>query len=438
MNAASFTGRLLRRGDAQYDTARALHNGLIDKHPALIAQCRTARDVVGALALAAGDRLAVTVRGGGHNVAGRAMNDGGLVVDLSLMRGISIDAAGRRARVEGGATWAEFNTEAQRHGLATTGGVVSTTGVGGLTLGGGLGWLMGQHGLAVDNLVSADVVLADGSEVRASESGHADLFWALRGGGGGFGVVTAFEFQLHPIGPTITGGIVVHHADAAKDVLRFFRDYTRSLPDELTMAAALTYAPDGSGTPVVALLMCHCGPLSDGEPHASALRAFGSPLMVAVGPMPYCDLNGMLDAGFPRGARSYWKSRMLDAPSDLLVDGMVAAFSRSPSPMNFLILEHIHGAAARRRADVTAFPHRGEGYSLLIISQWPDAAHDAEGMAWARDTYSAVQPSLGPGGYVNYLGVEEEGDSREAAFGANLARLLEIKRRYDPASVFRM
>ena len=438
MNAASFTGRLLRRGDAQYDTARALHNGLIDKHPALIAQCRTARDVVEALGLAAVDGLAVTVRGGGHNVAGRATNDGGVVIDLSLMRGISIDAAGRRAHVEGGATWAEFNAEAQRHGLATTGGVVSSTGVGGLTLGGGLGWLMGKHGLTVDNLVSADVVLADGSQVRASESEHADLFWALRGGGGSFGVVTAFEFQLHPVGPTITGGLVVYHADAAKDVLRFFREYTRSLPDELTMAAALTHAPDGSGTPVVALLMCHCGPLAEGEQHASALRAFGSPLMASLGPMPYCDLNRMLDAGFPRGARSYWKSRMLDAPSDSVADTMVAAFSRSPSSMNFLILEHIHGAAARRRADATAFPHRGEGYSLLVISQWLNTADDAAGIAWARETYGALQPSLRRGGYVNYLGTDEDGDSREAAYGANLARLRQFKRTYDPAEVFRM
>lgn len=437
MDAAHFSGRLLRRGDAHYDTARALHNGLIDKHPALIAQCRTRQEVVDALALAAHEGLAVTVHGGGHNVAGRALNDGGLVIDLSPMRAISIDAGGRRARVEGGATWGEFNAEAQRFALATTGGVVSSTGVGGLTLGGGLGWLMGKHGLAVDNLAAADVVLADGSHVRATESEHPDLFWGLRGGGGSLGVVTQFDFHLHPVGPTITGGMVVHHADATRDVLRFFREYTRSLPDDLTMAAALTYAPDGSGTPVVALLMCHAGTVDDGAQHASALRTFGAPLMVAVGPMPYCDLNGMLDAGFPRGARSYWKSRMLDAPSDQVADRMAAAFGRSPSLLNFIVLEHIHGEAARRRADACAFPHRGEGYSLLVISQWLDPADDTRGIAWARETYAALEPSLRHGGYVNYLGAEDDGDSQEAAFGSNLSRLREIKRRYDPAGIFR-
>lgn len=435
MNVSAFSAGLLRPGDAAYEAARSLHNGLIDKHPAAIARCESAGDVVNALALARSEGLVVTVRAGGHNVAGKAMHDGGLVVDVRPMARIEIDSAERRARVGAGATWAEFNATAQLHGLATTGGVVSSTGVAGLTLGGGFGWLMGKYGLAIDNLLELEVVLADGNIVSARADSHPDLFWALRGGGGSLGVVTRLDFRLHPVGPTVIGGLVAHPIGAAREVLQFFREYSSSAPDDLTMAAALTYAPDGSGTPIVALLMCHCGPVAAGEAHAARIREFGSPVVNALGPIAYSDLNRMLDAGFPRGARNYWKSRMIDTLSDEFIDRAIDSFARSTSPLDFIILERIHGAAARPRAEATAFPHRGEGFSLLVISQWLEPARDADGRRWAQQTYQTLETGKHPTAYVNYLSADDL--ARPAtSFGENAARLLEIRRRYDPQGLF--
>jgi FAD/FMN-containing dehydrogenase len=436
--ARTFAGQLLQPSDSGYEEARRVHNGLVDKRPALIARCQGPADVVDAVQLARKQNLEVAVRGGGHNVAGRATIDGGLMIDLVPMKGIHVDPKARTARAQGGVTWAEFNRETQLHGLATTGGVVSTTGIAGLTLGGGVGWLMSQYGLALDNLRSVDIVSAEGKVLRASAEEDPDLFWAVRGGGGNFGVAASFEYRLHPMGPSITGGLVAHPFDRAKDMLQFYRDITASLPDEVTVFAGLVHAPDGSGTKLAAMIPCHCGPLEAGAAVMRPIKEFGSPVMDAIGPMPYCALNAMLDAGFPKGALNYWKSSFLTHLSDEAIDGMIACFAECPTPMGSVLIEHFHGAATRIGISETAFPHRTEGYNLVVLSEWLDHAVTDRCIAWARDTYTAMSPCMGPGRYVNYLGDDEEEDAAAAAYGPNYRRLRELKARYDPENFFHM
>ena len=436
--AKSFGGQLLQPGDAGYDEARRVHNGLIDKHPAVIARCSGTADVADAVKLGRDLGLEIAVRGGGHNVAGRATVDDGLMIDLASMKGVHVDAKARTGRVQGGVTWGEFNRETQVHGLATTGGVISTTGVAGLTLGGGVGWLMSKHGLSLDNLLSADLVTAEGKMVRASADENPDLFWAVRGGGGNFGIATSLEFKLHPVGPMITGGLAVHPFAKARDVLRFFRDATRSLPDDMSVICALTHAPDGSGAPIAALAVAHCGSLAEGEAAVKPIKAFGPPIIDALGPMPYSALNAMLDAGYPKGALNYWKSSFLSGLSDQAIDTMIECFARCPTPMGALLLEHFHGAVARIGATAAAFPHRAEGYNLIILAQWMDPAENARCIAWARESYEAMKPFMAKGRYVNYLGDDEATDQVAAAYGPNYARLSEIKRKYDPANVFHL
>jgi FAD/FMN-containing dehydrogenase len=433
---STFAGRLLQPTDAGYDEARRVHNGLIDRRPALIAQCRGLADIVDAIQFARTQKLEVAVRGGGHNVAGRATIDDGVVIDLSLMKGIHVDPMARTARAQGGLTWKEFNRETQLHGLATTGGVVSTTGIAGLTLGGGLGWLMGKHALALDNLLSVDVVLANGRIVTANKDNNADLFWALRGGGGNFGVAASFDYRLHPVGPTITGGLIAYPFSAAWDVLRFFRDVTASLPDELTVFAGLIHAPDGSGTKLVGLVLCHCGPLGDGAAATQPIKTFGAPAMDVIGPMPYSQVNAMLDAAFPRGALNYWKSNFLSNLSDDAIRTMIDCFAKCPTPMGQLLLEHFHGAVTRIGVADTAFPHRAPGYNLIVLSEWMDPRDNNVCTAWARDTYKAMQPFMGSGRYVNYLGDDEPGDPVVAAYGPNHRRLQQLKAKYDPENFF--
>jgi len=435
---STFAGRLLQPTDASYDEARRVHNGLIDKRPALIAQCRGIADIADAVQLARTLKLEVAVRGGGHNVAGRATIDGGLMIDLSTMKGIHVDAKARTARAQAGLTWNEFNRETQLHGLATTGGVVSTTGIAGLTLGGGLGWLMGKHGLALDNLLSVDLVLADGRILTASTDDNADLFWALRGGGGNFGVVASFEYQLHPIGPLVTGGLIAYPFSAAWDVLRFFRDVTASLPDEFTVFAGLIHAPDRSGVKLVALVVCHCGPLSAGESAARPIKKFGTAALDTIGPMPYCAVNAMLDAAYPRGALNYWKSSFLASLDDDTIRAMIDCFAKCPTPMGQLLLEHFHGAVTRVGVADTAFPHRVQGYDLLVLSEWLDPKDNDACIAWARDSYAALQPSLSSVRYVNYLGDDEPADAVVAAYRPNYRRLQQLKARYDPENFFHM
>ena len=433
---STFEGTLLQAGDAPYDDARKVHNGLIDRRPALIAQCRNAKDVVDALAIAREQGLSVSVRGGGHNVGGRAVVDGGVMIDLSPMRQVHVDPKARTAVAGGGATWADFNRATQQHGLATTGGVISSTGVAGLTLGGGLGWLMARHGMAVDNLLGAELVTADGRILNVSASEHPDLFWAIRGGGGNFGVATKLTFRLHPIGQVVSG-LVAHPLDRAGDMLRFYRETTASAGDDLSVFAGLVHAPDGSGAKLSAMVVFD--PDVDAGMRAVApVKAFGPPVMDAIGPMPYEQANQLLDGAFPKGALNYWKSSFLTTLSDAAIETMVEQFRACPAPLGSILLEHFHGAVTRVNVADTAFPHRQTGYNLVIIAEWLDAAQSAECIAWARDTYDAMRPFMASGRYVNYLGDDEANESVTNAYGPNLARLREIKRRYDPTNVFRL
>jgi FAD/FMN-containing dehydrogenase len=431
-----FSGQLLHPNDAGYEEARKVHNGLIDKRPLLIARCHGVADVVDAVKLARALNVEVAIRGGGHNVAGRATIEGGLMIDLMPMKGIHVDPKTRTARTQGGVTWAELNRETQLHGLAVTGGVVSSKGIAGLTLGGGLGWLMGKYGLALDNLQSVEIVTAEGEVLRTSEHEHPDLFWAVRGGGGNFGIATSFEYQLHPVGPIITGGLVAYPFDRASDVLRYFRDTTASLPDELTVFGGLIHSPDGAK--LSAMVACHCGSPEDGEKAMRPIKGFGSPLMDTIGPMPYSALNGMLDASYPKGALNYWKSSFLAALTDDAIDAIIECFGACPTPMGQMLLEHFHGAATRVGVSETAFPHRADGYNLLLLSQWLEPAETDRCVAWARQSYNQMEPFVGPGRYVNYLGDDEPGDPTIAAYGPNYGRLQEVKTKYDPTNFFHM
>jgi|RhiMetdeSRZDD1v2_1073273.scaffolds.fasta_scaffold205700_2 FAD/FMN-containing dehydrogenase len=433
-------GSVLSPSDAAYDDARRVHNGLIDRRPALVARCHGTADVQAAVRFGRERGLEIAVRGGGHNVAGNAVCDGGLMIDLSPMRAVHVDLRSRRARVQGGATWGDYNRETQLHGLASTGGVVSTTGVGGLTLGGGLGWLMGKHGLAIDSLRAVELVTATGDVVRSSAEEHPDLFWAVRGGGGNFGIATWLEYELYPVGPTVTGGLVAHPFSAARDVLRFYREFTASLPDELTAFAGVLHAPDGSGTKLAAIVVCHAGSLEDGAKAVAPVKRFGSPVMDVIGPMPYTAVNMLFDAGFPRGALNYWKSNFLAGLEDKVIDTMIERFATAPSPMSALLLEHFHGAATRVKPTETAFPHRSVGYNFLTVSEWLDAGANAANIKWARETYAAMAPHFASGRYVNYLNADEmaEGGAVTAAFGPNWNRLREVKQRYDPENVFHL
>jgi len=433
-------GSVLSPSDAGYEEARRVHNGLIDRRPALVARCHGTADIQAAVRFAREHNLEIAVRGGGHNVAGNAVCDGGLMIDLSPMRAVHVDPRARRARAQGGATWGEYNRETQLHGLASTGGVVSTTGVGGLTLGGGLGWLMGKHGLAVDTLRAVELVTATGDVVRASADEHPDLFWGIRGGGGNFGVATWLEYELYPVGPTVTGGLVAHPFGAARDVLRLYRDFTASLPDELTAFAGLLHAPDGSGAKLAAIMVCHAGSLEAGAEAVAPVKRFGAPVMDAIGPMPYTAVNSLFDAGFPRGALNYWKSNFLTALSDAAIDTMIERFAAAPSPMSGLLLEHFHGAATRVGPTEMAFPHRAVGYNFLAVGEWLDPSATAANVAWTRGAYAAMSPHFTAGRYVNYLSVDEvdDGGAVSAAFGPNWKGLREVKRQYDPDNIFHL
>jgi FAD/FMN-containing dehydrogenase len=433
--APLFSGQLLRPTDPAYDDRRRVHNGLIDKRPALIASCQGIADIVEALDLARSLGLDVSVRGGGHNVAGRAAIDGGLMIDLSPMRGIQVDVRARIARAQGGVVWKELNRETQLYGLATTGGVVSSTGIAGLTLGGGLGWLMPKYGLALDNLQAADMVLADGRVVRASALENADLFWAIRGGGGNFGIAAALEYALHPVGPIITGGVVVHPFVKAMDTLRFFRDTCATLPDEAMLVAALQTAPDGSNAKVAGIVGCHCGPLADGAVALRSLKSFGPPVVDMIGPLPYATLNTMIDPAFPKGAFNYWKAQFVTDLTDDAIRALIAAYEQCPSPMSHIIIEHFHGAATRIPVASTASTLRTAGFNVVIASQWREARETERGISWARDTFASLTPYLAATRYVNYL-EDDAPDPAAVAYGPNLPRLRSIKAKFDPGNVF--
>jgi FAD/FMN-containing dehydrogenase len=434
--APTFTGQLLQPTDPGYDEARRVHNGLIDKRPALVARCHGTADVADAVKLARELGLEVAVRGGGHNVAGRATIDNGLMIDLQPMKGIYVDPQARRSVAHGGVLWKELNRETQLHGLATTGGVVGSTGIAGLTLGGGLGWLMPKYGLALDNLLAAELVMADGSVRRASAKDDPDLFWAVRGGGGNFGIATSLEYQLHNVGPIIAGGLVAHPLQRAADTLKFFRDTCRKLPDEMMMVAGLLFAPDGSGHKLCAVVAAHAGSLADGEKAVAPIKAFGPPVMDAMGPIPYCAQNGLLDGAFPKGALSYWKAQFLTDLSDDAIKAIIDGFDACRLPMSQIVIEHFHGAATRVPIGDTACTLRTEGFNVVIAGQWTDAKETESGKGWCRNTFKSLERFFGGTRYVNYLEDDVAGDPAATVYGSNYTRLKQLKKKYDPDNFF--
>ena len=434
-----FAGQLLGPEHPSYEEVRRVHNGLIDKRPALIARCTGTADVVAAINAARVHGWEISVRGGGHNVAGTAVTDGGLMIDLSGMKGIHVDPVATTVRAQGGVLWKELNRETQLHGLAVTGGAISTTGIAGLTLGGGLGWLMAKLGLAADNLLSVELVTADGRVLTVSDDEHPELFWGLRGGGGNFGIATSFEYKLHPVGPMITGGLVAHPIEAAGDVLRFVRDYTADLPDDLTVVAGVVHAPDGSGAPLSAIAVCHAGTLEQAEADLKPVLEFGSPVMSMIGPMPYEAVCQMLDDAYPRSSLNYWKSVFLNELSDGAIDTMAEQFATCPSPMTAMIVEHFHGEVCRVPVEATAVPHRQDGYNLVITGVWMDPGTTEENVAWVRETYDAFAPFAAERRWLNYLPAGEDDETGlRAVFGPNYERLAALKREYDPENVFRL
>jgi len=435
--SGSLSGTVFQPGDDRYEAARLVHNGLIDKRPALIARCRGVADVSTAVGFARETGLEISIRGGGHNIAGLSVTNGGLMIDLAEMKGMYVDPQARTIRAQGGVTWSEFNRETAVYGLAVTGGVISTTGVAGLTLGGGLGWLMGIHGLAADNLLSVELVNADGAVLNVTAESDPDLFWALRGGGGNFGVATSLEYRLHPL-REVVGGLIAHPFEAARDVLRFYREFTESVPDELTVFGGLVYAPGSSELRLAAFVVCHAGPAEQAQRDLAPLREFGEPLLVEVGPMPYPVINTLLDDGFPRGALNYWKSSFVERLDDVLIDLAIERFETTPSPLNAILFEHFHGAVTRVGVSDTAVPHREVGYNLLLPSVWLDPADTEANIAWTRATFDLVSPYFADRRWLNYFSDDDGADAVRAAYGPNYDRLVEVKRRYDPENVFRL
>jgi FAD/FMN-containing dehydrogenase len=433
--AAALRGPLLRPGDNGYDEARKVWNGMIDRRPTLIARCAGVADVIAAVRFARTHELLVAVRGGGHNISGNAVCEGGLMIDLSPMKSVRVDPVRRTARAAAGLTWGEYNRETQAFGLASTGGVVSTTGIAGLTLGGGLGWLGGKHGLSCDHLLSADIVAADGEFVTASAEENPDLFWGLRGGGGNFGVVTSFEYRVHPVGPVLAG-MVVHPIAKAKEVLRFYRDYARRSPDGLTAVAALMTSPDGD--PVVAIVVGYIGDLAEGEALVAPVRKFGPPLVDTIAPISYVQLNTLFDAAVPYGGvQRYWKSSFLKELGDDALEIMIARSAKMLSPMSMVLFFHLHGAATRVDPNETAFGLRDNQWDYDVISQWTDTAETAGHIQWAREFWSAVEPFASGEVYVNHLDAEE-GTRIRAAYRHNYDRLVALKNKYDPTNLFRL
>jgi FAD/FMN-containing dehydrogenase len=428
------TGTIIRRGDAGYDDARKVWNGMVDRSPAIIVQCRSTEDVVAGVNFAREHGLLVAIRGGGHNVGGLALCDDGVVLDLSGMRAVTVDPQRRIARAQGGARWAEFDAATHAHGLATTGGLISSTGIGGLTLGGGLGWLMRSYGLASDNVVGVEIVTADGQVRTANAIENPDLFWGVRGGGGNFGVVTAFEFRLHPV-RTVYGGMLVYPVERAGEVLRRYRDLAAAASDELTMFAALMTSPDG--VPIVAILPAYNGATPMGEAAVQPLRDLG-PVADQVTEMPYPALQSMLDAGFPSGLNVYWRSDFLSGLPDEAIDTMIDAFRTVTSPLSAMLIEQFGGAVARIPADETAYAQRDGLFNLVVIGRWADAATADTHIAWARRASDGMRPFISGGVYVNYLGAEGT-DRVRAAYGpAKCERLVALKRKYDPTNLFRV
>lgn len=439
-----FRGRMISAGDADYDVTRAVWNGAIDRRPRLIARCIGSADVVAAVRFARDHDLEIAIRGGGHNVAGTAVCDDGIVIDLSAMRAVRVDSADRRAWVQGGALWGDVDLETQAHGLATTGGIVSHTGVAGLSLGGGVGWLMRKHGLTVDNLLAVDVVTADGERLRASEDEHPDLFWALMGGGGNFGVVTAFEFRLHAVGPTVLAGPILWDASDAAQVLRCYRDLVRDAPDELGTVVRFGTAPplpvipsELHWRPVVMVGTCYAGPIEAGERVLRPLRASRTALLDLVGPTPYVGFQSALDSTVVHGWNYYWKSTHLPELRDDLVDVIAEHAFACASPRSYAAMFHLAGAVSRVAEGATAFGNRQASHAITLDAVWrPGEDFGDRDTAWARRFFAALG-RFREGVYVNFLGGDEEPDRVCEAYGDSVYdRLVDVKSRYDPDNVF--
>ena len=443
----SLRGELLLATSAGYDTARRIWNGAIDRHPAGIARCTGVADVIAAVRFARDHDLEIAVRGGGHNVAGTAVCDDGVVIDLSPMRAVWVDPDGRTAWVQGGALWGDVDHETQVHGLATTGGIIGHTGVAGLTLGGGLGFLMRKHGLTVDNLLAAEVVTAEGRIVRASADEHPDLFWALRGGGGNFGVVTSFQFSLHPVGPTVMAGPVFWAADDTADVLRFYRDFATDAPDELGTVVRLGTIPplpdipeDLHWRPAIAVACCYAGTVKDGARAVQDLRRFATPLVDLLAPSPYAAFQGALDDTVLHGWHYYWKAANLAGLSDDAIDVIADHAYAAGSPRSYAAMFHMGGAVARVPHHATAYAARDVAHNIIIDAVWlPDESGERASTEsdWARRFLGALQPHRADGVYVNFLDSDDDANRVREAYGdQTYQRLAEVKATYDPDNVF--
>jgi FAD/FMN-containing dehydrogenase len=441
---AGFEGEIVLPGDAAYDEARTIWNAMIDKRPALIARCGATSDVVRGVNFARENRLLLAIRGGGHNIAGNALCDDGVVLDLSSMKAATVDASARRVTIEAGALLADLDAATQAHGLATPLGINSTTGVAGLTLGGGFGWLSRKHGMTIDNLVSAEVVTASGEVVRASATEHPDLFWALRGGGGNFGVVTRFEFRLHPVGPDVLSGLIVYPLAEAKQVLQKYREFIAKAPEALSVWAVLRKAPPLPflpakihGTEILALALIHAGDPKEGEALVAPLRKLGTPLGEHVGVQPYVNWQKAFDPLLAPGARNYWKSHNLARLEDGLIDAVIDATRTLPSDPCEIFIGALGGATSRPAPDAAAYTHRDARFVINVHGRWESAADDARCIGWARDFFRASTPFASGGVYVNFL-TADESDRIRSAYGPNYARLSQVKRKYDPKNLFRV
>jgi len=441
---AQIGGGVLLPEDTGYDEARQIWNAMIDRTPALIARCTSPEDVVRAVNFARAHDLLVSVRGGGHNIAGNAVCDDGLMIDLSPMKSVHVDPDARQATVQPGCTLADFDAATQAHGLATPVGINSTTGVAGLTLGGGFGWLSRKYGMTVDNLISADVVTADGSQVRASESENADLFWGLRGGGGNFGIVTSFQFRLHPVGPDVLSGLIVFPFDEGKSVLTQFARFTETMPDDLNVwmvtrkAPPLPFLPERvHGTEIVALALCYAGDPAEGEKLVEPLRGFGTVLGEHVGVQPYAAWQQAFDPLLTPGARNYWKSHNFTKLSEGAIDTIIEYAGKLPSPHCEIFIGVIGGQTTRVPADAMAYSSRDANYVMNVHGRWESAAEDELCIAWAREFFARSQPFASAGAYINFL-TQEESDRIAFAYGATYNRLRELKKKYDPTNFFRM
>jgi len=436
-------GELLRPGDPNYDETRAIWNGIIDRRPALIARAMGVSDVIAAVNFAREQDMVLAIRGAGHNIAGNAVCDDGLMLDLSAMRSVQVDPEGQTARVEPGATLADFDHEAQAFGLATPLGINSTTGVAGLTLGGGFGWLTRKYGMTVDNLRSVDIVTADGQLRHASDDENPDLFWGVRGGGGNFGVVTAFEFDLHEVGPEVLTGMVVYHGADAPDVLRHVRDFNETAPDESTVWMVLRKAPplpflpeDVHGEDVLVVVPFYAGDMAAGEDVLAPIREYGDPIADVVGPHQYAEFQQAFDPLLEEGARNYWKSHNFSTVSDDAIDTVVEYAQDLPTPLSEIFFGQLGGAMGRVPVDATAFPHRDAEYGMNVHTRWEDPADDDRCIDWSREFFDAMAPYATGGVYMNFIS-EDEGEE-DLAYGTNQQRLAEVKAAYDPDNLFRM